>query len=197
MPPEIFQLFINRGSRTPINKFFMVKIRLQRFGKKGKPYFKIVAANVESKRDGRFIELLGNYNPNSNPASVQLNIDRAVYWLEIGAQPTDTARSILSREGALMKKHLNGGVKKGAFTQEEADARFAKWLEERNKKVSAAKESLSKAQKEAKEKALKAEKEANEKKKAEIAAKNAPAEAPAEEEAAESAPEAEAPKAEE
>ena len=104
----------------------MVKIRLQRHGKKGKPFYQIVVANSVDKRDGRFIENLGTYNPNTNPATINLNVDRAVDWLEKGAQPTLTANRILSYKGALLKKHLNGGVRKGAFTQEVADAKFAK-----------------------------------------------------------------------
>lgn len=113
----------------------MVKIRLQRHGKKGKPFYQIVVANSVDKRDGRFIENLGTYNPNTNPATINLNVDRAVDWLEKGAQPTLTANRILSYKGALLKKHLNGGVRKGAFTQEVADAKFAEWLKAKEAKV--------------------------------------------------------------
>lgn len=140
-----------------------VKIRLQRHGKKGKPFYWIVAADARSKRDGKFLEKLGTYNPNTNPASIDLNLDQTVTWLHNGAQPTDTARAILSYKGALMKHHLDGGVRKGALTQEQADAKLAKWLEEKANKVTAKKEGLSKAQEAAKAKALKAEKEANDK----------------------------------
>jgi small subunit ribosomal protein S16 len=140
-----------------------VKIRLQRHGKKGKPFYWIVAADARSKRDGKFLEKLGVYNPNTNPATIDLNLDQAVQWLHNGAQPTDTARAILSYKGALMKHHLDGGVRKGALTQEQADAKLAKWLEEKANKVTAKKEGLSKAQEAAKAKALKAEKEANDK----------------------------------
>ncbi len=140
-----------------------VKIRLQRHGKKGKPFYWIVAADARSKRDGKFLEKLGVYNPNTNPATIDLNLDQAVQWLHNGAQPTDTARAILSYKGALMKHHLDGGVRKGALTQEQADAKLAKWLEEKAGKVTAKKEGLSKAQEAAKAKALKAEKEANDK----------------------------------
>jgi len=140
-----------------------VKIRLQRHGKKQKPFYWIVAADARSKRDGRFLEKLGTYNPNTNPATIDLNIDQAVQWLHNGAQPTDTARAILSYKGALMKHHLDGGVRKGALTQEQADAKLAKWLEDKAGKVTAKKEGLSKAQEAAKVKALKAEKEANDK----------------------------------
>ncbi|MEK8179339.1 30S ribosomal protein S16 [Flavobacterium buctense] len=140
-----------------------VKIRLQRHGKKQKPFYWIVAADARSKRDGKYLEKLGTYNPNTNPATIDLNIDQAVQWLHNGAQPTDTARAILSYKGALMKHHLDGGVRKGALTQEQADAKLAKWLEDKAGKVTAKKEGLTKAQEAAKVKALKAEKEANEK----------------------------------
>ena len=149
-----------------------VKIRLQRHGKKGKPFYWIVAADARSKRDGKFLAKLGTYNPTANPAIIDLNLDQAVQWLHNGAQPTDTARAILSYKGALLKHHLDGGVRKGALTQDQADAKLAKWLEEKVGKVDAKKDGLSKKQAEAKAKALKAEKEANEKRaaKAEAAA---------------------------
>jgi len=140
-----------------------VKIRLQRHGKKQKPFYWIVAADARSKRDGKYLEKLGIYNPNTNPATVDLNLDKAVQWLHNGAQPTDTARAILSYKGALLKHHLDGGVRKGALTQEQADAKLAAWLESKATKVDAKKDGLSKAQQAAKAKALKAEKEANEK----------------------------------
>ena len=140
-----------------------VKIRLQRHGKKGKPFFWIVAADSRAKRDGKFLEKIGTYNPNTNPATIDLNLDGAVQWLHNGAQPTDTARAILSYKGALLKHHLDGGVRKGALTQEQADAKLAAWLDEKAGKVDAKKDGLSKAQAEAKAKALKAEQEANEK----------------------------------
>ncbi|TGD57660.1 30S ribosomal protein S16 [Flavobacterium humi] len=140
-----------------------VKIRLQRHGKKGKPFYWIVAADARSKRDGKFLEKIGTYNPNTNPATIDLNLDGAVQWLHNGAQPTDTARAILSYKGALLKHHLDGGVRKGALTQEQADAKLAAWLESKAGKVDAKKAGLSKADADAKAKALKAEKEANEK----------------------------------
>jgi small subunit ribosomal protein S16 len=146
-----------------IKKIMSVKIRLQRHGKKQKPFYWIVAADARSKRDGKYLEKLGTYNPNTNPATIDLNLDQAVQWLHNGAQPTDTARAILSYKGALMKHHLDGGVRKGALTQEQADAKLAKWLEEKAGKVDTKKEGLSKAQAAAKAKALKAEKEANDK----------------------------------
>ena len=140
-----------------------VKIRLQRHGKKQKPFYWIVAADARSKRDGRYLEKIGTYNPNTNPATIELNLDQAVQWLHNGAQPTDTARAILSYKGALLKHHLDGGVRKGALSQEQADAKLAKWIEEKSGKVDSKKEVLSKAQAAAKAKALKAEKEANDK----------------------------------
>ena len=166
-----------------------VKIRLQRHGKKGKPFYWIVAADARSKRDGKFLEKVGTYNPNTNPATIDLNLDKAVQWLHNGAQPTDTARAILSYKGALLKHHLDGGVRKGALTQEQADAKLAAWLEEKASKVDAKKDGLAKAKDDAKAKALKAEKEVNEKraKAAEEALKAAEAEAAAEEVATEEA----------
>ena len=140
-----------------------VKIRLQRHGKKQKPFYWIVAADARSKRDGKYLEKIGTYNPNTNPATVDLNIDAAVKWLHNGAQPTDTAKAILSYKGALLKHHLDGGIRKGALTQEQADTKLAAWLEEKTGKVDAKKEGLSKVQIDARAKALKLEKVANEK----------------------------------
>jgi small subunit ribosomal protein S16 len=139
-----------------------VKIRLQRHGKKGKPYYWIVAADTRSKRDGKYLEKLGAYNPNTNPATIDLNVDGAVKWLQNGAQPTDTAKAILSYKGALLKNHLAGGVRKGALTEEQAEAKFAAWLDEKAGKVGAKTDGLAIAQSEAKAKALAAEKTANE-----------------------------------
>ncbi len=158
----IFAPLNNRGREPQINhKIMSVKIRLQRHGKKGKPFYWVVAADARSKRDGRFLEKLGTYNPNTNPATIDLNIEKAAQWLHNGAQPTDTARAILSYKGALLKHHLDGGVRKGALTQEQADAKLAAWLEEKANKVDAKKAGLSKAEADAKAKALKAEQEAN------------------------------------
>ena len=131
-----------------------VKIRLQRHGKKGKPFYWIVAADSRSKRDGKFLEKLGTYNPNTNPASINLDVDGSVKWLHNGAQPTDTARAILSYKGVLMKKHLLDGVKKGAFDEAEAEKRFTAWLEEKEAKIQAKRDGLSAADAEAKAKAL-------------------------------------------
>ena len=160
-----------------------VKIRLQRHGKKGKPFYWVVAADARAKRDGKFLEKLGIYNPNTNPATIELDVDASVKWLQNGAQPTDTAKGLLSYKGALLKNHLAGGVRKGALTEEQAEKKFATWLEEKGGKVDAKKDGLSKAEADVKAKAFAAEKAANE---ARIAA-NAPVveeEAPAEEAAA-------------
>jgi small subunit ribosomal protein S16 len=116
-----------------------VKIRLARHGKKGYPFYHIVVANSRSPRDGRFIEKLGTYNPNTNPATTVLNSDRALYWLGVGACPTDTCRLILSDKGVLLKKHLLEGVKKGALTEEDAETKFNAWIAEKESKVRAAK----------------------------------------------------------
>jgi len=163
-----------------------VKIRLQRHGKKGKPFYWVVAADSRSKRDGKFLEKLGTYNPNTNPATIDLNLDSAVQWLHNGAQPTDTARAILSYKGALLKHHLDGGVRKGALSQEQADAKLAQWLDEKSGKVDAKKQGLSQAEADAKAKAFAAEQKVNADRIA--AAKQADADAiaaatPAEEEA--------------
>ena len=140
-----------------------VKIRLQRHGKKGKPFYWVVAADSRAKRDGKYLEKLGTYNPNTNPATIDLNIDGSVKWLQNGAQPSETAKRILSYKGVLMKHHLLGGVRKGALTEEQVEEKFNAWLEEKAKIVENKVEGLSKAQSQAKADALKAEKEVNEK----------------------------------
>ncbi|GLB51497.1 hypothetical protein NBRC110019_05360 [Neptunitalea chrysea] len=152
-----------------------VKIRLQRHGKKGKPFYWIVAADSRAKRDGKFLEKLGTYNPNTNPAQINLSLEGSVKWLENGAQPTDTARRILSYKGVLLKHHLNGGVRKGALTAEQAEEKFTAWLEGKDGAVNAKVEDLAKAKEDAKAKIFAAEKEVNEKRKA--AAAEAAAEA--------------------
>tara|TARA_R110002073_G_scaffold313380_2_gene485265 strand:+ start:36666 stop:37277 length:612 start_codon:yes stop_codon:yes gene_type:complete len=139
-----------------------VKIRLQRHGKKGKPFYWIVAADARAKRDGRYLEKLGTYNPNTNPAIINLDVDGAVKWLQDGAQPTDTAKAILSYKGAMLKNHLVGGVRKGALTEEQAEEKFQAWLEEKAGKVSSKEGDLAKAKAEAKAKALEAERAVNE-----------------------------------
>ena len=175
-----------------------VRIRLQRHGKKGKPFYWVVAADSRSKRDGKFLEKLGIYNPNTDPATVEIDVDSAVKWLQNGAQPTDTARTLLSRKGALLKHHLVKGVAKGALTEEQVEERFAAWLSEKDAANTAEISALNKEKEAAKAKALEAEKEANEKRAAEIAAANAPEPEVVEEAAEEGAEEvAEAPVAEE
>ena len=139
-----------------------VKIRLQRHGKKGKPFYWIVAADARSKRDGKYLQKLGTYNPNFNPAQIELDIDGTVKWLQNGAQPTDTAKSILSYRGAMLKNHLIGGVRKGALTEEQAEAKFQAWLDEKNAKIDAKKSDLVKAKEAEAAKQLEAEKATNE-----------------------------------
>ncbi len=188
-----------------------VRIRLQRHGKKGKPFYWVVAADSRAKRDGKFLEKLGIYNPNTNPATIDINVDNSVKWLEKGAQPSHTAKRILSYKGVLLKHHLNGGVKKGALTEEEAEKKFQAWVSDNEKAIANKASNLEKAQADAKAKALEAEKEVNEKRaqaaaeaeaaelaEAEAATEEAQAEAPEVEatEATEAAPEAEAPAAE-
>jgi small subunit ribosomal protein S16 len=176
------------------------RIRLQRHGKKGQPFYHIVIADGRAPRDGKFIEKIGTYNPMTKPATINVDIDGAVKWLQNGAQPSDTVRAILSYKGVMYKKHLMGGVKKGAFSAEEAEKRFDAWVAEKEAKINNA----TKAHQEglAKEKAaiLEAESKVNEARAAEIAKRKADAiEAEvkkAQEEAAEAAPE-EAPAAEE
>ena len=148
------------------------KIRLQRQGRKGNPIFKIVVADSRSKRDGRFIENLGQYNPNTNPATIELNFDSAVSWIMKGAQPTNTARAILSYKGVLMKKHLLGGVAKGAFSEEEADKKFEEWLASKNDSIKSKSDSIAKAAQEEAIKRLNAEKEVNQARAASLAIAN-------------------------
>jgi len=174
-----------------------VKIRLQRHGKKGKPYYWIVAADGRSKRDGRYLEKLGAYNPNTNPATIELDIDGAVKWMNNGAQPTDTARAILSYKGAMLKKHLAGGVAKGALTEEQAEKKFNAWLDEKAAKIQAKVDGLSKTEAEAKAKALEAEKAVNEARMAPPVVEEEVAEEVAEEASTESAVEETAEVAEE
>jgi small subunit ribosomal protein S16 len=162
-----------------------VKIRLQRHGKKGKPFYWIVAADARAKRDGKFLEKIGTYNPNTNPATINLNIDDAVKWLQNGAQPTDTARAILSYKGVMYKKHLLGGVAKGAFSEEDAEKKFEEWMTEKNSKIEANEKSLAKAKEDAKAKIFEAEKAINEERKANLdAAANAAVKAEADAKAA-------------
>jgi small subunit ribosomal protein S16 len=150
------------------------KIRLQRHGKKGKPFYYIVVADGRSPRDGKFIERLGSYNPNTNPATIELNFEKAVNWVSTGATPTDTAKAILSYKGVLYKNHLNGGILKGALTQEQADEKFAAWLEGKDGKIQAKRDGLLSKKDVDKKVALEAETKKKEAVAAAIAAKNAP-----------------------
>ena len=188
------------------------KIRLQRGGRKSYAFYSIVIADARAPRDGKFTEKIGTYNPNTNPATVDLNFERALYWVEVGAQPTDTVRNILSREGVYLMKHLRGGVKKGAFDEATAQKKFDAWKADKQKGLEKVAADEAKAKKEAVAKELDQEKKINEEiakkvaekkaaaaaakaeeeaaKAAEAAAAEAPAEAPAEEAAAEAPAEA-------
>ncbi len=183
-----------------------VKIRLQRHGKKGKPFYWIVAADSRSKRDGKYLEKIGTYDPNQKPAAIDLNFDSALSWLEKGAQPTNTAKTILSYTGVLLKKHLDGGVKKGAFTEAEAKKRFDKWMKEKSSKIEKKIEDMNASLESNKKEARLREEEYRKKKLEETKAKDqakaeeaaddeAPAadEAPADEAPADEAPADEAP----
>jgi len=162
------------------------KIRLQRHGRKNYAFYPIVIADSRAPRDGKFIERIGSYNPNTNPATITLNFERALYWVNVGAQPTDTVRSILSNEGVMLMKHLQGGVKKGAFDEAEAERRFAAWKAAKQAKLDALKadeagrrQLVAKQRIEAEQAVNKAKAEAVAKKKAELAAAKAEAEAAA------------------
>ncbi len=150
-----------------------VKIRLARKGRKKLAFYHIVVADSRSPRDGRFIERLGLYNPNTNPATIELDFDSALGWLQKGAQPTDTCRAILSYKGIMLKKHLLEGVKKGAFDEAEADRRFNEWLSEKEKTIDLKRSSLEKDSEEKKRKRIAEEKLINETRAAELAKKNA------------------------
>ena len=173
------------------------KIRLQRHGRKNYAFYPIVIADSRAPRDGRFIERIGSYNPNTNPATVTLNFERALYWVNVGAQPTDTVRRILSQEGVMLMKHLQGGVKKGSFDEAEAQKRFDAWKASKQARIDAQKSSMANKAEEAAKQRLedevaknKAKAEEVAKKKAELAAAKAEAEAAANAEAAESTEEA-------
>ncbi|WPR74503.1 30S ribosomal protein S16 [Algoriphagus sp. NG3] len=192
-----------------------VKIRLARRGRRKMAIYDVVVADARAPRDGRFIEKIGSYNPNTNPASININNERALKWLLNGAQPTDTVKAMLSYRGVMLKKHLQIGVLKGAITQEQADAKFEAWLDEKETKIAGKTEGISAAKAEARKKALDAETAKNQARldaikaredeqkallaAAEAANNPAPAEEAATEEApaaeAEEAPEAKAPEA--
>jgi len=137
------------------------KIRLQRHGRKGYAFYQIVVADSRAPRDGKFIERIGSYNPNTNPATIDLNFERALYWLQVGAQPSDTTRMILSREGVCLKKHLLEGVKKGAFDETAAEAKFQEWLTKKNMSLQAVKNKERETAKAVAKTLLDAEKEIN------------------------------------
>lgn len=178
------------------------KIRLQRHGKKRYAYYHVVVADARAPRDGKFIEKLGSYNPNDNPATIDIDFDRCLHWIKTGAQPSDTCKALLSYKGVMHKDHLDRGVLKGAMTQEQADKKFEAWMKEKESKIAGKVDGLAKATADAEKARMDAEKAANEKKAAEVLAKTsalaaeaAAAEAPAVEEGAEAATE-EAPAAE-
>ena len=158
-----------------------VRIRLQRHGKKGKPIYWIVAADSRAKRDGRYLEKLGIYNPNTLPATVELNIDRAVDWLQNGAQPSDTARNLLSEQGAMLKNHLINGLNKGALTEDDVNAKFEAWIKDKESKNEKILKKIDSEAEKARAATIAAEKEVSEKRKVDAAA----AVAKAQEEAAE------------
>ncbi len=166
-----------------------VKIRLQRHGKKDSAFYHVVVADGRAPRDGKFIEKLGVYNPNSNPATIDINFDSTLNWLMKGAQPTDTARAILSYKGVLMKKHLLEGVKKGALTDAQVEQKFNKWLSEKEGKIGGKKDRISTENSKQLNERLKAETASKEARAAKVAAKNAAAA----EASNESSPEAAAP----
>ena len=158
-----------------------VKIRLARHGKKAAPFYHIVAADSRAPRDGKFIEKLGTYNPITNPATIDLNFEQALGWLLKGAQPTDTCRAILSYKGVLYKKHLLGGVAKGAFSESDAEAKFNKWMNEKAGKIEAKTNKLASDAKSAEKARLAAESKIKEERAAALAEKKAAAEAAAKE----------------
>jgi small subunit ribosomal protein S16 len=167
-----------------------VKIRLAKKGRKKLAYYHIVVADSRSPRDGRYIEKIGTYNPATDPATVELDFNKALDWLQNGAQPTDTCRAILSYKGILLKKHLLDGVKKGAFDEAEAERRFNEWMKQNEEKIDSKKSRLEKAQDDDKEKRIEEEKRINEARVAALAKKNAELAAKAEaKETVESQPE--------
>ena len=170
-----------------------VKIRLQRHGKKNFAFFHIVVADTRAPRDGRYIEQIGSYNPNTNPATIILNSERALAWLNVGAEPSLVARRILSYEGVLLRKHLQGGVAKGALTQEQADAKFAAWKAAKEAKINAKKEGLANAAAAKSKAAVAAEVKVNEERAAALAKKVQEAAEAAKAAEAEAVAEAEAP----
>ena len=168
-----------------------VKIRLARKGRKKLAYYHIVVADSRSPRDGRYIERIGTYNPVTDPATIEINFNKALDWLQKGAQPTDTCRAILSYKGIMLKKHLLEGVKKGAFDEAEAEKRFSEWMKQQEEKVDSKKSRLEKTADDSKIERVEAEKKINEKRAAAIAKKNAQMAAKAEAAEKSEAPDAE------
>ncbi len=181
------QKSINRGFAPQPIRTMATKIRLQRHGRKGRPIFNIVIADERSKRDGRYIEKIGQYSPNTQPATIDLDVDKALDWVQKGAVPTDTARAILSYKGVLLRKHLLDGVKKGALTEDQANEKYEAWLNEKESKIEAHTESILKSKADLKAEKLKKEAEISQKRADELRAaaapevEEAPAAAPAEE----------------
>lgn len=180
-----------------LSTFMAVKIRLSRHGRKNHPFYHIVVADSRAPRDGRFIERIGSYNPMTDPATIDIDIDRSLYWLGCGAQPTLTVRNILSYKGVLLKKHLLGGVAKNAFTLEEAERRFAAWVQDKEAKIEAKKQDISNKQKSAEKSRLEAESKVSEARAAAIRKKREEESAALAEKAKEAAAEAEAASTEE
>ena len=149
------------------------RLRLQRRGRKNYPFYQIIVADSRAPRDGKYIERIGSYNPNTNPATITLDFERALYWLTTGAEPSDTVRNILSREGVLMKKHLLGGVTKGAFTEEEANLRYDEWVANKNKDIESVKSAEAEKQRAEDKARLEAEKKSNQARADELAKKKA------------------------
>ena len=176
------------------------RIRLQRHGKKNQPFYHIVVADGRAPRDGRFIEKIGTYNPLTNPATINLDVEKAVEWVKNGAQPSDTCRRILSYKGVLLKRHLQIGVEKGAISQEQADVKFNEWLQAKEAKIANAKSETETKMRNIKKERLECEKKFNEAKASAVAAKRqaaAEAEAAAKAEAEAAAAAEEAPATEE
>jgi len=176
------------------------KIRLQRRGKKGRPFYHIVIADGRAPRDGKSIEKIGTYDPMTNPATIELDFEKALHWIQVGAQPTDTAKAILSYKGVMYKNHLLKGAKKGAFTEEKAEVLFKEWLAEKDAKIAAKASGLADSKREESKKRQEAEVQVNDARKAEFAKVKAEAQAAIEAEAkakAQAAAEAEAAKVEE
>ena len=151
------------------------RLRLQRRGRKNYPFYQIIVADSRAPRDGKYIERIGSYNPNTNPATITLDFERALYWLGTGAEASDTVRNILSREGVLMKKHLMGGVTKGAFTQEEADRKYEEWASNKQNAVESVKNAKEEKQRAEDKARLDAEKKLNQARADELAKKKADA----------------------